>query len=443
MRKIVRRFSIAALTALVGSTFGLASAAQAATTVSCGQIITTSITLANDIGPCLGDGLIVRGNNITINLAGHTVRGASKNSASAIDQAGIHLDGVSGVKVTGGTVREFFVGVLAKGGANNTITLVTVVDNVGLGKTLYNDGIILDGSTNNTVSYNRITGNGPDAGIALIRTSSNNRILSNLVSDNIVPSIGSGPGGTNEQHDQGINNNDGASSDNLFADNQILRNGDTGINMGGYPAGSRNQAIRNVIKNNGGGGINAGGNGHTVSGNFIYHNGYQQFLPVGAVSDHGGGQGVVTCGTPVSILCGPDPVTIQDNTITQNAGNGVELVYNGSQATGGCGIYGCNDAQPYSPPRSNLVQRNIVRDNGRDGIVVACDVLYDKDFNGTCLTTSPPHMGQRILNNYTSGNGGIGAGKTFWDLHDLNPGCDDDIWSGNRFVTANPPCTTG
>lgn len=442
MRKVVRSFSIAVAVVLTSS-LGYVSAAQAATTVSCGQIITTSITLANDIGPCLGDGLIVRGNNITIDLAGHIVRGASKNPASAIDQAGIHLDGVSGVKVTGGTVREFFVGVLVQGGANNTITLVTVVDNVGLGKTLYNDGIILDGSTNNTVSYNRVTGNGPDAGIAMIRTSSNNRILSNLVADNHVPSIGTGPGGTNQQNDQGINNNDGASSDNLIANNQILRNGNTGINMGGFPAGSRNQAIRNVIKNNGASGINAGGNGHTVSGNFIYHNGYQQFLPVGAESDHGDNFGVGTCGTPVSILCGPDPVTIQDNTITQNAGYGVELLFNGSQATGGCGDFGCFPPEPYSPPRSNLVQRNIVRDNGRDGIAVACDTLFDASFNASCLTTTPPHMGQRILKNYTSGNGGIGAGTTFWDLHDQNPGCDDDIWSGNLFRTANPPCTTG
>jgi len=31
---------------------------------------------------------------------------------------------------------------------------------------------------------------------------------------------------------------------------------------------------------------------------------------------------------------------------------------------------------------------------------------------------------------------------SFWDLHDENPNCDHDIWSGNIFQTANPPCTT-
>jgi len=434
---------IASGAVLLGSSFGLTSAAHAAgTTVVCGQTITTSITLANDIGPCLGDGLIVTGNGITVDLAGHTVKGAASDPASTIDQAGIHLENASSDTVTGGTVRGFFVGVLVRGGAGNTITKMKVIENVGLGTTLYNNGIALDGSTNNKVTSNTVKGNGPDAGITMINNASNNRILRNIVTDNHAPSFGQGPGGADQQFDEGINNN-GSSSYNLIADNQILRNGHFGINLGGFPAGSHNQAIHNTVKNNGNAGINAGGNGHTVSGNLIDHNGYEQFLPVGGAREQGGIQGVVTCGAPGSRACGPDPTTIQDNTITNNAGNGVELAFNGNQATGGCGIFGCHPPTPFAPPRSNLVQRNIVRNNGRDGIVVNCDSLFDANFNATCLESSPPHKGQRILNNITSGNGGVSAGTTAFDLHDLNPGCDHDIWSGNIFETASPPCTTG
>ncbi|MGI8778141.1 MAG: right-handed parallel beta-helix repeat-containing protein [Acidimicrobiales bacterium] len=415
----------------------------AATTVVCGQTITTSITLANDIGPCLGDGLIVKGFSITVDLAGHTIKGAASDPASTIDQAGIHLDNVSGVTVTGGTVRGFFAGVLVKGGNGNTVTNMKIVNNVGLGTTLYNDGIVLDGSTNNKVTNNRVTGNGPDAGIHMVNSASNNRILKNFVADNHVPSIGLGPGGVDQAFDSGIAL-DLDSDFNLIADNQVLRNGFFGIKLAGFGT-SHDQAVHNTVKDNGNSGINAGGNGHLVSGNLIDHNGYQQFPPVGGDRTQGGTDGVVTCAapSPPGRPCGNDPAIIQDNTITRNAGVGVNIVFTGEQDTGGCGIDGCFPPVPYIAPRSNLVQRNIVRNNGGDGIFVACDTLYDADGNGTCLTTTPPHKGQRILNNITSGNGGVSAGTAAWDLHDQNPNCDHDIWSGNIFETAEPPCTTG
>ncbi len=165
---------------------------------------------------------------------------------------------------------------------------------------------------------------------------------------------------------------------------------------------------------------------------------------MGGAPEQGGVDGIQTCGqpSPPGRPCGNDPTTIQDNTVTRNAGSGIGLFFNGNQFTGGCGDFGCFPGAPYARSRSNLVQRNIVRDNGRDGIFVECDKLYDASFNSTCLTTTPPHRGQRILFNQTSGNGGAGAGTTFWDLHDQNPDCDHDLWSGNTFQTANPPCTT-
>jgi len=441
--KIVKRFSLVSAGALLGSSLGLASAAHAAgTTVACGQVITTSITLANDIGPCLGDGLIVRGFSITVDLAGHTIKGAASNPASTVDQAGIHLDNVSGVTVKGGTVRGFFAGVLVKGGNGNTITDMKVVDNVGLGTTLYNDGIVLDGSTNNKVTNNRVTGNGPDAGIAMVNSANNNRILKNFVADNHAPSIGLGPGGADQQFDSGISN-DLDSDYNVIADNQVLRNGFFGIALSGRGT-SHDQAIHNTVRDNGNTGINAGGNGHTVADNIIDHNGYEQFLPAGGAPQQGGINGIDACGqpSPPGRPCGNDPDIIQDNTITNNANKGIFLGFNGNQFAGGCGAFGCFPGAPYAPPRSNLVQRNIVRNNGGDGIFVECDKLYDASFNSTCLTETPPHRGQRILNNITSGNGGANAGISAWDLHDQNPRCDDDVWSGNTYDTAKPFCTT-
>jgi len=418
----------------------LASAAQASTVVVCGQTITASITVANDIGPCLGDGLIVTGGNVTVDLAGHTVKGAASDPASALDQAGIHLDNATGSTVRGGTVRDFFAGVLVKGGSGNTVTNMKVVHNIGLGTTLYNDGIVLDGASTTQVTNNRVTDNGPDAGIGMINDASHNRISKNTVTDNHVPWLGIGPGGADQAADSGISADSGA-HDNLVTDNQVLRNGLMGVNFGGFRS-SHNKAIHNTISNNGAVGVNAGANGHLISDNVIQHNGYDQFLPPGGQPLYGGQGGVASCGQTRFPPCGPDFTTIQDNTITQNAGNGVYLGYNGNQATGGCGIYGCFPPAPYAVPRSNLVQRNIVRANTLNGIFIECDQLYDASFNGTCLESSPAHRGQRILNNLTSGNGGAGAGTTAWDLYDQNPKCDHDIWSGNTYNTAKPFCTT-
>ena len=87
------------------------------------------------------------------------------------------------------------------------------------------------------------------------------------------------------------------------------------------------------------------------------------------------------------------------------------------------------------------MQHNTITNNTGDGIFVQCDVLYDADFNGTCLTSTPPHVGMRFLHNVAKKNGGSGAGVTAWDLHDENANCDHDIWSHNVARTANPSCT--
>lgn len=50
--------------------------------------------------------------------------------------------------------------------------------------------------------------------------------------------------------------------------------------------------------------------------------------------------------------------------------------------------------------------------------------------------TIAPAMRNRILNNDTAFNG-------VFDLRDVNPGCDANVWSGNTYRTAEPACTTG
>jgi len=412
---------------------GWAPPAPAAEVVGCGQVLTHSVTLAGDIGPCAGDGLTVRANGITVDLGGHVVRGAGFASAASIDSAGVRLDNVTGVTVRSGTVREFAVGILVFHGSGNTVAGIIAADNIGRSFATWGDGINLDGSNDNTVRDSTVTGNGPFAGINMVRNASGNHITDNYVADNhVVATFEFGEC----QCDDGIAID--AGEFNVVSGNLAERNGEFGISLAGRDA-AHDQAVDNVSRDNGHWGINAGGSGgHLVSGNVITGNGFGRFEPPGSPIGDAIDGGVAACGT----CFGPgDPTTIQDNVITANRGIGVFLGFNGNQFLGGTGIYGTFPPQPYQAPRSNLVQRNQIRGNGGDGIFVECETVYDADFNASCLAGSPPHQGLRILDNTSLGNGGANAGKSAWDLHDGNVDCDHNIWSANKAVTGNPPCT--
>ena len=49
-------------------------AAPIPTTVTCGQVITQSTLLANDLPACMGEGLIIGAPDIVLDLNGHTIR---------------------------------------------------------------------------------------------------------------------------------------------------------------------------------------------------------------------------------------------------------------------------------------------------------------------------------------------------------------------------------
>lgn len=441
--RIAQKFCLVFIGALVAGLAGFAPAAAAGPALTCGASVSASVTLTANLGPCLGDGLVVTASAVTLDLNGHTVTGAGSNPAGAIDQAGIRLAGVGHVTVKGGTVRGFFVGVLAKGGDDNVITRMTVTHNIGLGNTTYGDGINLDGSVHNVVTHNTVTHNGPYTGINMINNGSYNVVAHNTVTDNNVPTPNLGPGGTAQNQDSGISNDTGASF-NVIDHNDVERSGFFGISLAGGPVTQAEQATNNMIRDNANLGINAGTqhDGHYVANNVITGNGHEQFGPSSFAGFDGG---IATCGT----CFGPGkPTTIVNNRITDNVGFGVYLGFNGYEVLGGCGIYGCHPPVPYQAPRSNLVQNNIVTDNTGDGIFVQCDLLYDVNYASSCLTNPPAHAGMRLLNNISLENGGTGAGVTGWDLHDGNLAadgtgtCSFDTWSGNEYTTANPACTT-
>ena len=102
------------------------TAAQAVT-VSCGQTITTSTTVANDLTNCPGDGLVIGAAGITLNLNGHTIDGS-------FAEVGIRNDSFPNVTISNGTVNGFSDGIeLGDAAAGNHVQDMRVSANVTQG----------------------------------------------------------------------------------------------------------------------------------------------------------------------------------------------------------------------------------------------------------------------------------------------------------------------
>src|SRR3954447_18913492 len=116
----MRGFAVLAVIAAVFATVGAAPAL--ATTVVCGQVITQSIHVSNDLTNCPADGLVVGANNIKIDLGGHVIDGVSAAANDGIDNTG----GFDNVKIAHGTVQQFRQGVHLVGATNNKLEHLTI-----------------------------------------------------------------------------------------------------------------------------------------------------------------------------------------------------------------------------------------------------------------------------------------------------------------------------
>jgi parallel beta-helix repeat protein len=117
--------------------------AAALVAVTCGQTITASITVTNDLMNCPGDGLVIGHDSITITLTGHTIDGNSTGNGVNV---GLHKS----VIVQGGTIQQFFYGVYI-GGSTNTVKSARLTGNA--------IGVYVAGGSGNTVTLNNAYSN--------------------------------------------------------------------------------------------------------------------------------------------------------------------------------------------------------------------------------------------------------------------------------------------
>jgi hypothetical protein len=251
-------------------------------------------------------------------------------------------------------------------------------------------GVAIEGGSGNTITGMRAEDNigGVGAsrcgeGIAIL-SSQNNRVVGNHVVHN-------GPFGgigvytaVNSEHSRTTT---GVSRGNLIDSNQVVNNNlprsleindSDGIRI-------ETQSVFNVISNN-----NVTGSG--LDGIAIFSFAPDNTVQFNAVQNNGFLNPFRRRGDGIRVFGGSDRTTVVGNRITGNAANGI--IFHG--------VFG----------------------------------------------TRAPVTNSTALNNFAFGNNVLPpiedsqlGGPTF-DLNDGNPNCDNNLWRGNIYRTANPPCTT-
>jgi uncharacterized repeat protein (TIGR01451 family) len=286
-----------------------AAVSEIVSAAGCGQVITKSTTLKSDIGPCGGDGVVIGANNIRLNLAGHRIFGMGNGPGTATldDLAGIRLQVRAGVTIVGGTVSGFDTGIFLDSGYGNTVTRMTVRDNIGLDSSSgpfpdFGDGILIQHSSYNTITSNQVLHNGTFDGVGLFGVDTNG----NLIQGNTIAGTV-----TNNAHVDG----EGIIVNSFLTPNDPRR----GESI------SHNDFLNNTITGNAAAGIsNISNDSARIENNVVSSNGLLAF-PNNGIGDQVGR--VAT----TKVLD-----TVSGNQVTGNGGSGIQILrpLNGDTVTG-------------------------------------------------------------------------------------------------------------
>jgi large repetitive protein len=182
--------SVASLTLVAWVVPVAAQAAPASTVVTCGQTLTSSTRLANSLVSCAGDGLVIGADNITVDLAGHSISGVN-----AAGSEGIANDGHPGVLIKNGTIENFFLNGVGLRGAPRSVVSDLTIREIGAGGVDgdFSAGVLVRESPNTLVTANTVTNDvsafqsdGVDVLFSAGTTVSGNRIANNAWNGMVV-----------------------------------------------------------------------------------------------------------------------------------------------------------------------------------------------------------------------------------------------------------------
>jgi parallel beta-helix repeat protein len=258
----------------------------------------------------------------------------------------------------------------------------------------FDAGVIIEGGSANTLTALTLRdnhgggGNRAGDGVA-IESSTNNQVINNTIRNN---GPFSGVGLYSLIDSDHPRQTSGVSSGNLIQNNEIADNNIP--RPGGAPSSTDNDGIR--VENN--------STGNSFIANRVTGSGLDG----------------------IALFRGSANNVVRNNTVQRNG-------FFRTAVRRGNGIIMFNEAN------NTVVEGNIVTGNADNGIVVQGP-----------LGAIAGSTNNRIVGNQSVGNSVLPplstpspafSGPTF-DLQDRNPNCDNNFWFGNRYRTANPPCTT-
>jgi parallel beta-helix repeat protein len=232
----------------------VAAGAATATVVKCGQVVTKSITLANSLSNCHGNGLVIGANNLTIDLAGHSISGVNTRGTE-----GIADDGHPGAHIQNGTIQRFFLNGVGLRGAPHSVVSNMTIQGIGAGN--------VEGDAS--------------AGV-LVKNSAGTSVANNKISNNVVSfqsdgvDVLSSPGTTVRGNVLAANSWDGMvvlfSPDSIVSANTVQGNKNQGLELNGNS--DRSVVSGNFAGNNAVNGLTIGASSKVrIEGNFLKGNG--------------------------------------------------------------------------------------------------------------------------------------------------------------------------
>ena len=440
--------SIGALAAfgllLAGLAYTASSASATHNSVPPCMVVTQDTTLTGDVGPCPGHGIVIAADNVTLDLAGFSVIGEQ----TPMEQAGILLDGVTGVTVMNGTVTGFDAGVSIEGGGGNTVTGITATGNVNdmmepidpftiitpgqttpptpqqrhdinLVTCIYGDGITTSDSDNNVITNNIVTENGPFSGISLVGDSDGNVVSKNEVHENDLLNRGVVDENGNPVWTLG---NRHVPAGTPGATQPTSMCGATEI---GTPGMSRGREVQSI-------GIRIEGPG--ADENLVEKNTVTKSALAG-ISFH----------SYVAFPAAPNVPAQAPNTNNVVSKNSVSLTGADTHtldpyADGISSLSSGPIGNVTMPSHSNTIEKNVVFENMRHGISLM-RLTFDNSVDKNQVNNnggSGVYVADGAFDNVLTKN--TGRGNAEFDGFDGNPNCDNNRWSGNQFTTVNQPC---
>ena len=194
--------------------------------ITCGEILTRSIVVTNDLIDCPGNGIIVGANGITVDLDGHTIDGVGLDG-------GIVNMGFDSVTIKNGVVTEFDYGVLLNpGSAKGVVTGIRAELNQEAGIALADAD---EGGFGNTIRENTVVLN--EVGIALYSNTRHTIVRDNHVGGNLGDGVRLEMANENPIQNNEIANSAGFGVYIFGGHDNVVRDNELDANLGGVAVG--------------------------------------------------------------------------------------------------------------------------------------------------------------------------------------------------------------